>query len=214
MTILLHFMAICGHLVHFSRFGMLEPRKMWQPCIVRASWTVSGHHTTKNKLLQKLFHFPPQSRVARWYTLKPKIPIWVNIRGPCNGRCCFILCPFGLLYGHLEYFVASLYILWPIGTFCGHLVFWWPFGVFYCKLVYIFPLLVCCIKENLATLPQSFFPNSIFCNYNDFFEANFSKSRFLHGHFQLHTQKRKNLDEKQRDPGGSMLYILSEKIAK
>jgi hypothetical protein len=28
----------------------------------------------------------------------------------------------------------------------------WPFGIFYGHLVYIFPVLVCCTKENLATL--------------------------------------------------------------
>jgi hypothetical protein len=26
------------------------------------------------------------TRVARWYIFKPKIPIWVNFVGPCNGR--------------------------------------------------------------------------------------------------------------------------------
>jgi hypothetical protein len=25
------FRIICGHLVHFSRFGMIAPRKIWQP---------------------------------------------------------------------------------------------------------------------------------------------------------------------------------------
>jgi hypothetical protein len=25
-------------------------------------------------------------RVARWFVFKPKIPIWVNIEGSCNGR--------------------------------------------------------------------------------------------------------------------------------
>jgi hypothetical protein len=23
---------VCDHLVHFLRFGMFEPRKIWQPC--------------------------------------------------------------------------------------------------------------------------------------------------------------------------------------
>jgi hypothetical protein len=30
--------------------------------------------------------------------------------------------------------------LWPLGTFCG-------------RLVYLFPFLVCCTEKNLATLP-------------------------------------------------------------
>jgi hypothetical protein len=25
------FGVVCGHLVHFSRFGMFGPRKIWQP---------------------------------------------------------------------------------------------------------------------------------------------------------------------------------------
>jgi hypothetical protein len=41
------------------------------------------------------------SRVARLYTFKPKIPIWVNFGGSCNGRCCYILWSFGIFYDHL-----------------------------------------------------------------------------------------------------------------
>jgi hypothetical protein len=26
-------------------------------------------------------------RVARWHIFKPKILIWVNVGGTCNGRC-------------------------------------------------------------------------------------------------------------------------------
>jgi hypothetical protein len=29
---LLQFGIVCGHLVHFSHFGMFEPIKIWQPC--------------------------------------------------------------------------------------------------------------------------------------------------------------------------------------
>jgi hypothetical protein len=35
------------------------------------------------------------TRVARWYVFKPKIQIWVNYVGPGNGRCWYILWPFG-----------------------------------------------------------------------------------------------------------------------
>jgi hypothetical protein len=35
------------------------------------------------------------------HIFKPKIPIWVNFDGPCNGRYCYILRPFGVFYGHL-----------------------------------------------------------------------------------------------------------------
>jgi hypothetical protein len=33
------------------------------------------------------------NRVARWYIFKPKIPIWVNFVGSCNGRRLYILWP-------------------------------------------------------------------------------------------------------------------------
>jgi hypothetical protein len=44
----------------------------------------------------------------------------------------YILCPFGLFYGHLLYVVAIILV---IG--------------------YIFPVLVCCTKKNLAALPSA-----------------------------------------------------------
>jgi phosphotransferase system glucose/maltose/N-acetylglucosamine-specific IIC component len=43
----------------------------------------------------------------------------------------------GICCGHLVYFTAIWYMLWPFGTFVCHLVF--------------FPFLVCCNKKNLAT---------------------------------------------------------------
>jgi hypothetical protein len=49
-----------------------------------------------------------QSRVARCYIFKPKIPIWGNFRVFCNGRCLYILV-------HLVYF-------WSFGIFGGFLV--------------------------------------------------------------------------------------------
>jgi hypothetical protein len=67
-----------------------------------------------------------QIRVARWYIFKPKIPIWIDFGGSCNGRCWYILSP-------LVYFTAIWYILWSFG------IFYW----------FIFPR---CTKENLATL--------------------------------------------------------------
>jgi hypothetical protein len=51
---------------------------------------------------------------ARWYCLKPKFPIRLNFGGSCNGRCRYILWPFGvflrpngIVYGHLVHFVVS-----------------------------------------------------------------------------------------------------------
>jgi hypothetical protein len=47
-----------------------------------------------------------------------------------------------IYYGHLVYFTAIWYILWPFGIFCGHLVYFvaiwyilWPFGIFCGHLV-------------------------------------------------------------------------------
>jgi hypothetical protein len=49
-----------------------------------------------------------ESRVARWFVFKPKIPIWVNFGGHWNGKCCYsltiiwnILWPFAIMYGSL-----------------------------------------------------------------------------------------------------------------
>jgi hypothetical protein len=57
------------------------------------------------------------SRVARWYIFKPKIPVWVNFRGSCNGRCWYILLRLGPFYGHLIHFTTICYILWQSGIF-------------------------------------------------------------------------------------------------
>jgi hypothetical protein len=63
----------------------------------------------------------------------PKIPIWVNFGGSSNGRCWYILWPYGLYYCDLVYYVDIWYL---------HIMVIW----------YIFPVLVCCTKKNLAIL--------------------------------------------------------------
>jgi hypothetical protein len=55
-------------------------------------------------------------RVARWFTFIPKIPVWVNFGGPWNGKCWYILWPFGI-------FTALWYNLWSFGIVCGKLVY-------------------------------------------------------------------------------------------
>jgi hypothetical protein len=37
----------------------------------------------------------------------------------------------GVFYGHLAYFTAIWYILWPFGIFYGHLVYFSRFGMLY-----------------------------------------------------------------------------------
>jgi hypothetical protein len=66
-----------------------------------------------------------------------KIPIFENFGRYCNGRCCYILCPFGQFSGYSASFMATWYIFPRFGTF--------------------FPVLVCCTEKNLATLMQSLF---------------------------------------------------------
>jgi hypothetical protein len=66
------------------------------------------------------------------YVFKPKIQIWVNFGGSCNGICWYILWTFGLFYGHLIYFM-------PIRNIFMN--FW-----------YIFPRFGISTKKNLATL--------------------------------------------------------------
>jgi hypothetical protein len=52
------------------------------------------------------------SRVARWFVFKPKIQIWVNFGGSCNGRWWHILLTLCPLYGLLLYFMDIWYSLW------------------------------------------------------------------------------------------------------
>jgi hypothetical protein len=52
--------------------------------------------------------------------LKTKNPFWVNFGGSCIGRCWYV-------HGHLVYFMAIWYSLWPFGIFYGYLVYFSPF---------------------------------------------------------------------------------------
>jgi hypothetical protein len=65
------------------------------------------------------------------HIFKPKIPLWVKFRGSCNGRCWYILRPFGM------------YIL------C-------PFDIYLWSSCICYPVLVCCTKKHLATLVVKF----------------------------------------------------------
>jgi hypothetical protein len=66
-------------------------------------------------------------RVARWHIFKPKIPIWLNFGGSCNGRCWYILWPLGIFYRNLVY----ICILWPFGILNDYLVIFPRFGILY-----------------------------------------------------------------------------------
>jgi hypothetical protein len=66
--------------------------------------------------------------VARWLVFKPKIPIWVNFRGSCDGRCWCIL--------------------WPFVRFDGHLAIFSSFLVHFMVIWYVFPVLVSFSKKS------------------------------------------------------------------
>jgi hypothetical protein len=56
-------------------------------------------------------------RVAGWFVFKPKIQIWANFGGSCNG----------IFYGHLFHFTVYCYILRTFGTVRYKLVYFFPF---------------------------------------------------------------------------------------
>jgi hypothetical protein len=58
------------------------------------------------------------------FVFEPKIPIWVNFGGSCDGRCWYILWPFGLFDGHLAIFYGLF------GMFYGNLVYFHRLGKF------------------------------------------------------------------------------------
>jgi hypothetical protein len=103
----------------FSPFWYVLSRKIWQSCYaLRVESTYDSIITVLRRVIEwkKLTALPitlawfdastfeSPIRVARWYILKPKIPIWVNFWRSCNGFCWNIL-------GHLIYFTAIWYIL-------------------------------------------------------------------------------------------------------
>jgi hypothetical protein len=73
-------------------------------------------------------------RVAKWQAFKPKNPIFEGLG----------MDDFGLLYGHLVYFVTIWYIVWLFGTF--------------------YPFFVRCTKTNLATLASDGSENNLCVN--------------------------------------------------
>jgi hypothetical protein len=65
------------------------------------------------------------TRVARWFVFKPKIQIWVNYGGSCNGRRWYILWTLGPFFGLglLLYFMDIWYSSWFV-------VIWYIFWYF------------------------------------------------------------------------------------
>jgi hypothetical protein len=74
-----------------------------------------------------------KDRVARWYSFKQKIPIWVILKGLATKDV-------GICYGHLVYFTTIRDMLWPFGKFS--------------------PVLVCCTKEKSGNPTARDYPDS------------------------------------------------------
>jgi hypothetical protein len=98
--------------------------------VLKPETTTSFRH---DRLLSE-FRKRIETRVARWFVFKPKIPILVKFGGPWSGQCCYIL--FGTFYGYLVQSIAFWYSLLSFGIL---IAFWYV------------PT-----KKNLATLIRSF----------------------------------------------------------
>jgi hypothetical protein len=77
-------------------------------CINKISCTFNDHNVQQGK------------QMAYFYA-----KIWQILEGRrIKKMVVYILRSFGILYGHLVYFVAIWYIIWPFGIL--HI---WPFGI-------------------------------------------------------------------------------------
>jgi hypothetical protein len=82
---------MCG--VNQVRFKALMPKSFFvrRRAFFSFSSLFSGEamsHSFKEEDAAKKARSP---RVARWFVFKPKIQIWVNFGGSCNGSCSYIL---------------------------------------------------------------------------------------------------------------------------
>jgi hypothetical protein len=60
------------------------------------------------------------------FSHQKKQTLWAYFGGMWNLKCWYILWPFGLLYGHLVYYMAIWYMY--------YMAIWyikWPFGILY-----------------------------------------------------------------------------------
>jgi hypothetical protein len=83
--------------------------------------TCPSLHDSTRKLLGS---FDAVIRVARWFSFVPKTPIWVYFGGTWNGKCWYILWPFGIFQMaiYLVYFMAACIV-------CVYLVSFPQFGM-------------------------------------------------------------------------------------
>jgi hypothetical protein len=96
----------------------------WQECRCIQSIQLQG--STTYVIITGAIHI----RIARWFIFNP---VLVHFGSPLNEKYWYLSWPFGTLCGHLFYFMAIWYI-------------------YALAICYIIPILVRCIKKNLATL--------------------------------------------------------------
>jgi hypothetical protein len=118
-----------------------------------------------------------------------KIPIWVNFGVSCDGRCWYILLPFGLFDGHMAIFYGFYFIY-------GKLVFFLRFGKFYQEK-----------SGNPAT--------GRFCLFPEFFWQR-AKIFFQNANSNFHVPRKKNGIEWNgwNPPRGTTLFYIIEKKKK
>jgi hypothetical protein len=83
----------------FSNWVNYNPRKQPKESFLSYWTALCGMMAVDKKVCHRKFLPEKQKgqlttipcRVARWFVFKPKIPIWVNFRGPWNEKCCYIL---------------------------------------------------------------------------------------------------------------------------
>jgi hypothetical protein len=91
------------------------PTKQFYTCSCHETFPGTGptkqfYTCSCRELVDGDYWFGAGLRAARWYIV-PKIPIWVNFGGPCNGRCWYISWPFGLFTAiWYKYFMVVWYI--------------------------------------------------------------------------------------------------------
>jgi hypothetical protein len=112
-SILCPFGTFCSNLVYVPPFWYIVPRKIWQPCAstrfvcMRLYFVDVVVSFYVSHFAWRLFASTCQiTRVARWFLLRPKIPIWVYSGGPLNGKCCYIFWSFVILYDNWVYFMS------------------------------------------------------------------------------------------------------------
>jgi hypothetical protein len=112
-----------------------KPYKMSLPTLRWPCWKSGPPWLLLFLLLRRLCNAKQGKRVEAWDQCCQMV--YFQTKNPNLGKFWKVLqwkMYIGIFYGRSVYFTAKWYILWPFGTFCGH-------------LVYFFPVLVCCTEK-------------------------------------------------------------------